>query len=119
MPRLGRAQITHFKTYFDGVMSTTLWCYKNSGSSFVANAAGKGGSGGGLWIEDGAKAVVTSTELVNNTAASSYTHKAAGGGIVVSASALLTMSNGCRLEGNVAGPEVWWAVGRRFFKKSQ
>ncbi|CAN0137797.1 unnamed protein product, partial [Ectocarpus sp. 13 AM-2016] len=74
-------------------------------SSFVENAAGKGGSGGGIWVEDGAKAVLARTEFVNNTAASSYTHKGAGGGIAVSASASLTMSDGCVLEGNVAGPE--------------
>lgn len=55
--------------------------------------------------------MVTNTEVVNNTAASSYTHKGAGGGIAVSASALLTMSEGCRLEGNVAGPEVQLLVG--------
>lgn len=78
-----------------------------SDSSFVANAAGKGGSGGGIWVEDGAKAVLARTEFVNNTAASSYTHKGAGGGVAVSASASLTMSEGCVLEGNVAGPEVW------------
>ncbi|CAN0368531.1 unnamed protein product, partial [Ectocarpus fasciculatus] len=77
----------------------------NVDSSFVANAAGKGGSGGGIWVEDGAKAVLARTELVNNTAASSYTHKGAGGGVAVSASASLTMSEGCVLEGNVAGPE--------------
>ncbi|CAN0331427.1 unnamed protein product, partial [Ectocarpus sp. 4 AP-2014] len=76
-----------------------------SDSSFVANAAGKGGSGGGIWVEDGAKAVLARTEFVNNTAASSYTHKGAGGGVAVSASASLTMSEGCVLEGNVAGPE--------------
>eukprot|EP00903_Cladosiphon_okamuranus_P016015 g14787.t1 len=76
-----------------------------SGSSFVANAAGMGGSGGGIWVEDGAKAVLTGTELINNTAASSYTHKGAGGGVAVAASAHLSMADGCILEGNVAGPE--------------
>lgn len=49
---------------------------------------------------------MANTEFVNNTAASSYTHKGAGGGIAVSASACLSMSEGCLLEGNVAGPEV-------------
>lgn len=65
-----------------------------------------GGSGGGLWVEDGAEAALANTILVNNTAASSYTHKGAGGGVAVSASARLSMSEGCELEGNVAGPEV-------------
>ena len=80
----------------------------HSDSSFVTNVAGKGGSGGGIWVEDGARAVLADTELVNNTAMSSYTHKAAGGGVAVSASASLYMTEGCRLTGNVAGPEVRW-----------
>ncbi|CAM9770723.1 unnamed protein product, partial [Laminaria digitata] len=81
-------------------------CLTNiSDSSFVTNVAGKGGSGGGMWVEDGARAVLAGTELVNNTAVSSYTHKAAGGGVAVSASASLDMSEGCGLRGNVAGPE--------------
>lgn len=64
-------------------------------------------------MEDGAKAVLARTEFVNNTAASSYTHKGAGGGVAVSASASLTMSEGCVLEGNLAGPEVRGGVGAR------
>lgn len=59
-----------------------------------------------MWVEDGARAILTGTELVNNTAVSSYTHKGAGGGVAVSASASLDMSDGCILRGNVAGPEV-------------
>lgn len=62
-----------------------------------------------MWVEDGARAVLVGTELVNNTAVSSYTHKGAGGGVAVSASASLDMSDGCSLRGNVAGPEVRWA----------
>ena len=76
----------------------------------MANAAGMGGSGGGIWVEDGAAAELTGTELVNNTAASSYTHKGAGGGVAVAASARLSMADGCSLEGNVAGPEVRYVV---------
>lgn len=86
-----------------------------SESSFVANAAGRGGSGGGIWVEDGAAAALAGTELVNNTAASSYTHKGAGGGVAVAASARLSMAEGCSLEGNVAGPEVLlldWGLAR-------
>lgn len=94
---------TH-KTPFTPPLSVSLSSL--SGSRFVANAAGMGGSGGGIWVEDGATAALTTTELVNNTAASSYTHKGAGGGVAVAASAHLSMADGCKLEGNVAGPEV-------------
>lgn len=78
----------------------------NSGSSFISNAASRGGSGGAMWVEDGAAVSITATSFVNNSAASSYTHKGAGGAIAVSSSGWLELEDGCSLEDNFAGPEV-------------
>lgn len=79
----------------------------DSDSAFVGNAVGKGGSGGGLWVEGGATVEISGgTRFLSNFAASSYMHRGAGGAVAVSASSRLDMSDECVLEGNVAGPEV-------------
>lgn len=59
-----------------------------------------------MWVEDGATATVSGTSFLNNSAASSYTHKGTGGAVAVSSSATLSLSEASILEGNSAGPEV-------------
>lgn len=78
----------------------------DSNSKFVSNGVRRGGSGGAMWVENRATATLVHTSFVNNTAASSYTHKAIGGAISISGSARLELVEGCSLENNVARPEV-------------
>lgn len=46
-----------------------------SGSTLSHNSVRNGGSGGALWLEDGAQAVLQAVELQHNAAFSSFAHR--------------------------------------------
>ncbi|CAM9283681.1 unnamed protein product [Chrysoparadoxa australica] len=69
------------------------------------NRVVKGGSGGALWVEDGASVTVKGSRFLRNQVSSSYTHRAVGGAIAASATAELTVE-GSTFEGNAALPDT-------------
>ncbi|CAM9626142.1 unnamed protein product [Discosporangium mesarthrocarpum] len=102
----GKSLFAQFASYGGGATVRGDRAMVNfSDTTFEANEAARGGSGGGLWVEGGAGAVLQGCAMRANGARSSYTHKGAGGGASVSGDGFLSME-ACVMEGNMAGPEA-------------